>query len=73
MMVELPDELAEELRVTVGDVVTEMSGEIADTDNAGYRRGLQARRERLRSILELLGPGSVDASPPAGAAAGGKS
>ena len=72
MKVELSDELAEELRVTVGDVVSEMSGEIADTDNAGYRRGLQARRERLRSILGLLAPGSVGVSS-AGAPAGGHS
>jgi hypothetical protein len=53
MMVELSDELEEELRSTLGEVITEMSSEIAATDNPAYRRKLEARRERLRSIHAL--------------------
>ena len=54
MTLELTEELEEELRDTLGEVVREMSSEIADTDNAAYRRKLEARRERLRSIIGLL-------------------
>ncbi|MGO9027183.1 MAG: hypothetical protein ACLQOZ_00935 [Acidimicrobiales bacterium] len=54
MMVELPDELAEELRSTLDTLIADMSSEIADTDNPAYRRELEARRERLRSTVELL-------------------
>jgi hypothetical protein len=55
MQVELSDELAEELRETLSALVADMSSEIADTDNAAYRRDLDARRERLRSIVAALG------------------
>ena len=50
MVVELSDELSEELGNTLGAVIADMSSEIADTDNPGYRRELKARRERLRLI-----------------------
>lgn len=50
MMLELSAPCAEELRSTLEQVLSDMSGEIADTDNAGYRRQLQERRERLREI-----------------------
>jgi hypothetical protein len=51
----LSDELIEELRDTIGSALGDLSGEIADTDNPGYRLTLKARRERLQAILELLG------------------
>lgn len=54
MIVDLPQELAEELRVTLEQVISDMSSEIADTDNATYRKGLQARRERLRTVYSQL-------------------
>ena len=54
MMVELSDELSEELRDTLANVISDMSSEIADTDNPGFRRVLEARRERLHAILSQL-------------------
>jgi len=60
MKVELSDEQTEELGVTLATVISDMSGEIADTDNPGFRRELQARRARLRSIVESLDPASSD-------------
>ncbi len=56
MKVELSDELSEELGVTLATVISDMSSEIADTDNPGYRRELQARRARLRSIVGSFAP-----------------
>jgi hypothetical protein len=56
MMVELSDEFSEELGATLANVISDMSSEIADTDNPGYRRELQARRARLQSIVESLEP-----------------
>jgi hypothetical protein len=55
MTLDLSEELAVELRETLDAVMSDMSSEIADTDNAAFRRGLEDRRERLRSILVLLG------------------
>ena len=43
-------ELKELLRTSLGDLSTE----IADTDNAGYRSGLRDRRDILQSVLALL-------------------
>lgn len=54
MILELSDPLAEELKATIEQVVSDMSSEIADTDNPGFRRDLEARRQRLRSIQALL-------------------
>lgn len=54
MILELSQELAEELRITLEEVIGDMSGEIADTDNPAFRRGLQARRERLKSVRSQL-------------------
>jgi hypothetical protein len=54
MSLDLSQELAEELRVTLGQVIGDMSGEIADTDNPAFRRDLEARRERLRSVHSQL-------------------
>ena len=54
MNVDLTQEVAEELRVTLGQVIGDMSSEIADTDNPAFRRELEARRERLRSVCSQL-------------------
>jgi hypothetical protein len=54
MRVELSDELVAELRSTLETLVSDMSSEIADTDNPAFRRDLEARRERLRSIVAAL-------------------
>jgi predicted aconitase len=54
MIVDLSQELAEELRDTLDQVIGEMSGEIADTDNPAFRRDLESRRERLRSVRSQL-------------------
>ena len=54
MTLDLSDTLAEELHGTLGEVLREMSSEIADTDNPNYRGLLVARRERLREILAQL-------------------
>jgi hypothetical protein len=54
MILDLSQELAEELHVTLDQVISDMSGEIADTDNPAFRRDLEARRERLRSVRSQL-------------------
>ena len=47
---------AEELQTTLDVVISDMSSEIADTDNPFYRRGLKDRRDRLRAIVALVVP-----------------
>lgn len=54
MILDLTQPLSDELRATLSEVVSDMSSEIANTDNPGFRRDLEARRERLRSLLALL-------------------
>ena len=54
--VTLSDDLVKELRETIGSALDDLSGEIADTDNPGYRLTLNSRRDRLHAILGLLGP-----------------
>ncbi len=58
MQLGLQEEEAAELRRLLMGALSELSSEIADTDNAGYARQLRARRELLRSIEEKLGPGT---------------
>ncbi len=54
MLLELSVPVAEELRETLAQVVSDMSSEIADTDNPRFRAGLQERRARLQSVLAEL-------------------
>jgi len=54
MQLDLAAPLAEELRITLDGVLADMSSEIADTDNPGFRRDLAARRERLQTIRSQL-------------------
>ncbi len=55
MQIELSAEEAAEVRDLLGQVLGDLSQEIADTDNPDYRRGLQARRERLVAVQARLG------------------
>ncbi len=59
MIVDLSQETAEELRVTLEQVIGDMSSEIADTDNPAFRRELEVRRERLRSVHSQLDSAST--------------
>ena len=54
MILDLSQEIAEELRVTLEQVIGDLSSEIADTDNPAFHRELDARRERLRSVHSQL-------------------
>jgi hypothetical protein len=54
MMLELPVALGDELLTTLDEVIGDLSVEIADTDNPGFRRDLKARRERLEAIRSRL-------------------
>ncbi len=54
MILELSEPLAVELRDTLGEILGDMSSEIADTDNPAYRRVLEHRRERLSAIQSQL-------------------
>jgi hypothetical protein len=73
MLVEFSDDQAEELQTTLDVVISDMSSEIADTDNPFYRRGLKDRRDRLRAIVALVVPlaPAGGKGPSAGTAAGG--
>jgi hypothetical protein len=51
---ELSAEDVELLREVLDATIRDLSPEIADTDNPGYRRGLVERRERLQGIRARL-------------------
>ena len=56
MILDLPSSLADELRDALEQMIGDMSSEIAGTDNPQYRRALEARRDRLRSVhAQLIG------------------
>jgi len=55
MELELTTEDMELLREALDSAVRDLSLEIADTDNAEFRRGLVARRDRLRALLDQVG------------------
>ncbi|HXX90857.1 MAG TPA: hypothetical protein VEI83_11620 [Acidimicrobiales bacterium] len=50
MELTLTQEQAEELAVLLDAALRELSHEIAATDNAEFRAGLRARRDRLAAI-----------------------
>lgn len=54
MQLELNDEELEALRQLLEGSLRELSGEIADTDNVTYRKGLSTYRDTLRSIQSKL-------------------
>ena len=51
----LDDERADALRTLLDEALGDLSTEIADTDNAGYRQGLRDRRSLLQDIRAQLG------------------
>jgi len=55
MRVELNAEERTELAILLEEALGQLSHEIADTDNAGYRRRLRARRAALTAIARRLG------------------
>lgn len=55
MQLELSDAQAEAVRAVLEGAIAEMASEIADTDNPGFRAGLQARRSALREVQKTLG------------------
>ena len=54
MQIDLNDEDAQLLKDVLTGVISDLSPEIADTDNAEYRRQLKDRRTRLQTILASL-------------------
>jgi hypothetical protein len=54
MQLELSDDELEALRQVLQESLRDLSSEIADTDNAMYRKGLSSYRETLRSIQSRL-------------------
>jgi hypothetical protein len=58
MDLQLEDEEAIELRRLLTEALSELGSEIADTDNASFRRTLRARRELLEGVRsKLVGAG----------------
>jgi hypothetical protein len=54
MDVHLTDDETELLTDVLDSVITELSPEIANTDNAAYRTMLRGRREQLQAIRSKL-------------------
>ncbi len=54
MHLTLTREAAAELDGVLAEVLRDLSHEIADTDNAAYRRELAGRRERLADVAGTL-------------------
>lgn len=54
MNLRLTQEQAEDLADLLGTCLSDLSVEIADTDNPDYRGGLKARRQRLAQVTEEL-------------------
>jgi hypothetical protein len=52
---ELEPEELEVVRDVLNSAITDLSPEIAGTDNFEYREGLKARREVLRGVVARLG------------------
>jgi hypothetical protein len=54
--VEFEADEVEDLRDVLDSAISDLGGEIADTDNPEYRRALKARRARLISARGKLEP-----------------
>lgn len=63
MQLDIDDEDVQLLTEVLSSVVSDLSPEIANTDNYEYRRGLKDRRDRLRALLEALGAASEPGAP----------
>jgi hypothetical protein len=57
VQVGLEDDEVAELRALLSEALSELSSEIAGTDNASVVRDLRVRRDLIRSIQDKLGPG----------------
>ena len=55
MELRLGDDEVAELRRLLSDTLRDLSSEIADTDNAEFRRNLRARRQLLERVHQELG------------------
>jgi hypothetical protein len=55
MHMELTEEQASDLRELLRESLSDMSVEIAATDNVEYRKGLRAQRASLEAVLAQLG------------------
>jgi hypothetical protein len=58
MQLVLEENEAAELRHLLSGALSELSSEIANTDNAQYTRELRARRDLLRAVEEKLQAGA---------------
>jgi len=54
--VELEPAELDVIREVLTSAISDLSPEIADTDNFEYREALKARREVLRGVVARLGP-----------------
>ncbi len=54
MQLELTGDDASVLADLLRNAISDLSPEIADTDNAEYRRGLKAKRDQLQRLLDGL-------------------
>lgn len=55
MELRLDEGEATELRELLSEALSDLSSEIADTDNPDFQRSLRSRRERLEKIRQQLG------------------
>jgi transposase len=54
MDLKLEDDEVVELRRLLTEALSDLGSEIADTDNANFRRTLRARRELLKGVRDKL-------------------
>jgi hypothetical protein len=54
MQLELTDEAADDLKDVLDSTISDLSPEIAGTDNYEYRELLKAKRERLQALRAQL-------------------
>ncbi|HLI73688.1 MAG TPA: hypothetical protein VKU86_07395 [Acidimicrobiales bacterium] len=60
MNLELTTEQAEDLKTLLMNTVSDLSYEIAATDNAAFRAGLMARRARYNEVLDMVSRPSAE-------------
>jgi hypothetical protein len=60
MEIRLDDSQVTELRQLLSGALSELSSEIANTDNAEYRRTLRERREHLERLRRQLEAGDPE-------------
>ncbi len=63
MQIELTEEQVSDLRRLLQTSLGDLSTEIADTDNAGYRQGLRDLRTSLEGVLAQLGAEATGDGP----------